>query len=222
MQRPVRPQRLPDWTTLRRERLHGDTLGIADSLTKDRVVPRLRGRFGREYVYADVCDSTQRLLPEDAPEGAVAVADEQLEGRGRLGRSWHAAPGTSVLCSVLLRPPVASERLPELSLVGGRACAAAIAAVAAVEPAIKFPNDVLIGGRKAAGILAEARDDRVVLGIGINVLQRAEELPREARTPPTSLLVETGREIDRADLLVELLARLESEYDAWIASAVRS
>jgi BirA family transcriptional regulator, biotin operon repressor / biotin---[acetyl-CoA-carboxylase] ligase len=154
-------------------------------------------------------------LPEHAPEGAVAVTDEQLAGRGRLGRRWEAPKGSSVLCSIVLRPEVDPSRLPELSLVAGRACAAALAEVASITPTVKFPNDVLFDGRKIAGILAEARDGRVVLGVGINVTQAEQDLPHRAETPPTSLLLATGRRIGRAELLVALLAHLEREYDAW-------
>src|SRR5207247_102995 len=186
---------------------------MAASLRPEDVVPRLRGRLGREYRFVERSASTQRLLGEDDPEGAVAAADEQTEGRGRLGRQWLAPAGTSLLFSVLLRPRVDPARLPELSLVAGRACAEAIAEVAGLETKVKFPNDVLVQGRKVAGILAEAAEGRVVLGIGVNVLQKPGQLPADARTPSTSLLLETGREIDRADLLVALLDHLERRYD---------
>jgi BirA family biotin operon repressor/biotin-[acetyl-CoA-carboxylase] ligase len=122
-----------------------------------------------------------------------------------------------VLCSILLTPSVETQHLPELSLVAGEACAEAISAVTALEPEIKLPNDILIGGAKAAGILAEARDDRVVLGVGINVNLARDQLPTEVDRPATSLLVESGRSVNRAELLVELLAVLERRYDDWVA-----
>ena len=171
----------------------------------------LSGRFGRVYRYEERCASTQRLLQDDDPEGAVAVAEEQTEGRGRLGRSWHAPARTSVLVSVLLRPPVEPARLPELSLVAGGAVAEAIADVTGLQPAIKFPNDVLVGGRKVAGILAESSEGRVVLGIGVNVNQTREQLPPGA----ASLLTTTGREWERADVLDGILAALEERYEQW-------
>jgi BirA family transcriptional regulator, biotin operon repressor / biotin---[acetyl-CoA-carboxylase] ligase len=189
---------------------------VPDSLEPDAVRPLLRGRFGHDYRYVEQTPSTQRLL-EDADEGAVAVAEEQTEGRGRLGRSWHAQPGTSLLASILLEPAVASERLPELTLVAGEACAEAIAAVTGLAPTIKHPNDVLVEGRKVAGILAEARDGRVVVGIGINVNARADELPTETDTPAGSLSLAAGRELSRAELLAELLLRLERRYDRWLS-----
>ena len=194
---------------------------MSESLGADTVVPRLRGRFGREYRYERVVDSTQRRLAADAPEGAVVVADEQTEGRGRLGRRWEAPAGTSLLFSLVLRPRVQPERLPELSVVAGAAVAAAIADVARIAPTLKFPNDVLIGGRKVAGVLAEAAHGRVVLGIGVNVNQAPEQLPAQPRTPATSLRLEAGREIDRGELLVAILDHLEREYDAWMEAAAR-
>jgi BirA family biotin operon repressor/biotin-[acetyl-CoA-carboxylase] ligase len=164
------------------------------------------------------CPSTQRLLPPEAPEGAIAVADEQTEGRGRLGRRWEAPAGTSILCSVQLRPAVDAAHFPELTVVGADACAEAIRAVTGLEPTLKHPNDVLIGSRKVAGILGEASEGRVVLGTGINVNVPADELPVDVQIPATSLLAETGEQVDRIELLVELLAALERRYDAWLAT----
>lgn len=189
---------------------------MADTLAPDVVVPLLRGRFGRPYRYERRCSSTQYLLEPDAPEGAVALAEEQTAGRGRLGRRWLAGPGTSVLCSVRLVPPVPPTRLPELSVVAGQACADAIARTTGLAPLVKLPNDVLLGGRKVAGILAEAREGRVTLGIGVNVNIAEEDLPRDLDTPATSLLVESGFPVDRAELLATLLEELERAYGGWI------
>jgi BirA family biotin operon repressor/biotin-[acetyl-CoA-carboxylase] ligase len=191
---------------------------VADSLAPDVVSPLLAGRFGRVYRYEERCQSTQRLVRSDDPEGAVAVAEEQSEGRGRLGRTWHAPARTSVLVSVLLRPAVESPRLPELSLIAGGAVAEAIAEVTGLEPAIKFPNDVLLGGKKVAGILAESSDGRVVLGIGVNANQTVEQLPADTQTEPTSLRVELGAPVDRATLLAAILLHVERAYDAWVAT----
>ncbi len=191
---------------------------MADSLAPDAVKPLLRGRFGHAYRYADVTPSTQRMLGIDETEGAVAVAEEQTAGRGRLGRTWQAPAGTSVLVSVLLLPDVEPARLPELSLVAGRAVAEAILEVTGVEPTIKFPNDVLIGGRKVAGILAESSEGRVVLGIGVNVNQTEQQLPTDAQTEPTSLRLELGEQVNRVQLLAAILLQLERAYDDWIAT----
>ena len=191
---------------------------MADSLRADVVVPRLRGRFGRPYRFIPSCPSTQRLLGASAPEGAVVVADEQTEGRGRLGRRWEAPAGTSLLFSLRLLPDVPPGRLPELPPLAGRAVATAVRAVCAISPDVKLPNDVLVRGRKVAGILGEASEGRVTLGIGVNVNQREDELPAAARLPPTSLRIETGGPVDRAELLVAVLEQLETAYDTWIAA----
>jgi BirA family biotin operon repressor/biotin-[acetyl-CoA-carboxylase] ligase len=191
---------------------------MADTPTREAVVPRLRGRFGHEYQFVARCPSTQRLLAPERLEGAVAVADEQTAGRGRLGREWHAPPGTSILCSIQLRPTLPPQRYPELTLVGAHAVADAIGGLTGVEPALKHPNDVLIRGRKVAGVLGEASDARVVLGVGINVNVPRDALPAEVRLPATSLLAELGGPVDRRDLLVDLLERLERRYDDWLAT----
>lgn len=188
---------------------------MEDSLAPNAVKPLLRGRFGHVYRYAEITPSTQRMLAEDTAEGAVAVAEEQTEGRGRLGRAWEAPGGTSVLVSVLLLPAVAAPRLPELSLVAGGAVAEAILEVTGIEPTIKFPNDVLIGRRKVAGILAESSEGRVVLGIGVNANQTLEQLPADAQTEPTSLRLELGEPVSRLQLLAAILLQLERAYDAW-------
>jgi BirA family biotin operon repressor/biotin-[acetyl-CoA-carboxylase] ligase len=172
---------------------------VAVALEPAVVLPRLRGRFGREYHHARETGSTQRMLPPEAEHGAVALAEHQTEGRGRLGRVWIDEAGAGLTFSVLLRPPPPVARWPELTLVAARAVAAAIGG----EAAIKDPNDVLVGERKVAGILAEA-SDRVVVGIGVNV---------GAAPWPGAGFVER----DRLELLVAILDELERGYDAWAA-----
>ena len=179
-------------------------------------MPLLRGRFGRDvYVYVPRCESTQRLLDPDAPEGAVAVTDEQLAGRGRLGRTWVAPLATAILCSVVLRPRPDESRWPELMPLAAAACCEAIAAETGLATVVKEPNDVVVAGAKVAGMLAETRDGRVVLGIGVNVNQTREQLPERPRLPATSLRAELGRELERAPLLAAILDRVERGYAAW-------
>ena len=185
-----------------------------DSLAPERVVPLLHGRFGCVYRYLESCPSTQRELLPDDPEGAVVAAGHQTEGRGRLGRTWTDTPGTSLLFSVLLLPPVPAERLPELTVLAAKAVAEAIGPGADV----KEPNDVLLGGRKVAGLLGEASESRVVLGIGVNANQAPDELPPATRLPATSLRIERGPPVDRAELLAAILAALERRYDEWLRS----
>ena len=190
-------------------------------LARERVEPLLRGRLGRPYVHEAVCETTQDLLARDAPEGAVATTDHQRAGRGRLGRSWDDQPGAALLVSVVLRPG-AGAPTAQLSLVCALSVAETVERAAALEARVKWPNDVLVEERKVAGILLEGRDDAVVCGVGINVNQLGGALPAHPRIPAASLRTLTGREHDRALVLVELLECLEARYDAWLASGLTS
>lgn len=192
---------------------------MADSLTPETVEPLLHGRFGRPYLYCETCESTQLLLERSLGEGAAAVCDTQTAGRGRLGRSWTAPAGATILCSVLLTPP--PGRAPaELSLVGGLAVAEAVEAATDLAAQIKWPNDVLLNRRKVAGILAEAVAGAIVLGVGLNVNQSRSELPAEAKVAPGSLLTADGVRRERAPILADLLLRLEQAYDLWQESGL--
>jgi BirA family biotin operon repressor/biotin-[acetyl-CoA-carboxylase] ligase len=191
-------------------------------LTADVVQPLLSGRFGRAYVWHASCASTQDLLRgSDLPEGAVAVTEHQTAGRGREGRRWEGTAGRSLLFSLLLRPTrgLSPQQLP---LVAGLAVADAVEAATDAHgvAAIKWPNDVLVGGRKVAGILLESSGGSVVCGIGINVAQAEDELPAGARLPAASLLTAVGHAPDRAELLAVLLATLERRYAAWCRSGL--
>ena len=184
-------------------------------LSSASVEPLLQGRLGRPYRFVEECVSTQRLLDPNEDEGTTVATDFQSQGRGRLGRTWETPPGRALLFSVLLHPTPPMAIWPELSLVAGEAVAAALGEQTGVAAELSHPNDVLVAGRKVAGILAEASTGRVVLGIGVNVNQPVEELPTELPKPPTSLRVETGREWPRASLLAAILLELERRYDDW-------
>jgi BirA family biotin operon repressor/biotin-[acetyl-CoA-carboxylase] ligase len=194
---------------------------VHEQLKADVVEPLLRGRLGRPYLWSASCPSTQEVLRDAAlPEGAVAVTEHQTAGRGRAGRRWEDEPGAALLLSVLLRPPATAEPPAPLSLVCALAVAEALEAAAGLGARVKWPNDVLVDGRKVAGILLDGREGAVVCGFGVNVRQSEATLPRDARTPAASLLTLTGREHDRAELLVTLLERLEARYDAWLADGL--
>ena len=188
---------------------------MSDWLSPDVVEPLLRGRLGRPYLYEAVTESTQLMLGPSLPDGAVAACEEQKAGRGRLGRRWEAPHASSILCSVLLKPPT-TRRLAELALVGGVAAADMLERALDLAVQIKWPNDVMVDRRKIAGVLAEARDGAIVIGIGINVNQGRDELPEWAG----SLRVVTGREWQRAPLLASLLADLERAYSEWLVGGL--
>ena len=170
--------------------------------------------IGHPRIHLAECESTQLLLPADAPEGAIATTDHQTAGRGRVGRHWLEPPGSSLLLSVLLRPP-AGRRPQELSLVAAVATAQAVEQATSLPAQIKWPNDVLLAGAKIAGILAELRAGAVVVGIGVNVNQTEAQLPLDTKVAAGSLRTATRREHDPESLLQLLLQRLDAAYEAW-------
>lgn len=185
------------------------------ALTEDVVTPLVRGRFAVPYLWFASCGSTQDVLRDSGlPEGAVAVTEHQTAGRGRARRRWEDRAGRSVLVSVLLRPPLGSPR-PQLSLVAGLAVADVVEALTGLPTGLKWPNDVLLGERKVAGILLEGGDDEVVCGIGINVNESEAELPIGTRLPAASLRTAAGMPFDRPEVLARVLDRLERHYDTW-------
>ncbi|MEV0581838.1 biotin--[acetyl-CoA-carboxylase] ligase [Nonomuraea sp. NPDC050310] len=157
-----------------------------------------------------------------APEGAVLVAETQYAGRGRLGRPWNAPPRSGLTFSVLLRPRVPVQRQGWLPLLFGVAAASAVRRLAELDVRLKWPNDLLVGERKLAGILAERSDGAVVVGMGLNVSLRADEIPVPGAT---SLAIETaGRTaadhertggLDRDPLLRDILREIETHYRDW-------
>jgi BirA family transcriptional regulator, biotin operon repressor / biotin---[acetyl-CoA-carboxylase] ligase len=152
-----------------------------------------------------------------APEGSVLVAESQTAGQGRLERRWVSPPRSGLTFSVLLRPHVPPLRLAWLPLLAGLAVQRAVAALGAVPAALKWPNDLLLGAhrRKVCGILAQASGTAVVLGIGLNVTNQRDELPRE---DATSLALEDVDRTDRGELLVALLERFAADYTGWRAA----
>jgi BirA family biotin operon repressor/biotin-[acetyl-CoA-carboxylase] ligase len=146
-----------------------------------------------------------------APEGAVLVAEHQRAGRGRIGRGWISPPRAGLTVSVLLRPPVPPARWGWLPLLAGVALVEAVELGAA---ALKWPNDLLVGERKCAGILVDAVGEAAVVGIGLNVTHTADELPDGA----TSLALAGARTTDREPLLRAVLDRIEHWYGAWRAA----
>jgi BirA family transcriptional regulator, biotin operon repressor / biotin---[acetyl-CoA-carboxylase] ligase len=165
-------------------------------------------------------DSTNRWLLDAARDGAaaglVAVADHQDEGRGRRGRTWESAPGDSLLVSVLLRPNAAVDRVHVVTIAAALALVDALASVVGLVADLKWPNDVLVGERKLAGLLAEADVvggdvEALVVGAGCNLAQRS--FPGELRTPATSCLLETGAAPDRDALLSAFLEAFGDRLD---------
>jgi BirA family biotin operon repressor/biotin-[acetyl-CoA-carboxylase] ligase len=179
------------------------------------------GGFWRAIEVTAVTGSTNADLlaraAGGAPEGSVLVAEAQTAGRGRMGRAWLSPPGAALMFSVLLRPvAVPPGRRGWVPLLAGVAIASAVAATAGLDARLKWPNDVLVGDRKLAGILAEQSADAIVIGAGINVSTRRDELPVETAT---SLTLEGGARAGRPELLRAVLGELERRYLAWAGGA---
>jgi len=201
--------------------------GRPDVLTAEVVGGALaRGRFGRPWHAAGEVESTndwaRALAAAGAPEGAVATAEVQLAGRGRGGRVWFSPGDWGLWMSVVLRPEASPDRTPELTLVAGLALADAVTELARVELELKWPNDLIVGGRKVAGILTEGRTfggrlASAVVGIGVNVNTPTEAFPAALGGRAGSLLGATGRPFRRSVLAARLLAALEARYRLWQA-----
>ncbi len=183
------------------------------------VIERLDTEFmGRNIVYypsvRSTMDVAKKMAQEGATEGTVIIADEQSAGRGRLGRRWLSPPGSSILLSIILRPRV--ELLPQLNMVASLAVVQGIEKVTGLKPAIKWPNDVLLSGKKVSGIIIEnvfqgSKLNSAIVGIGINVELDPSSFP-EIASIATSLSTELGKEMSRIEVLLWLLKEFEQLY----------
>jgi BirA family biotin operon repressor/biotin-[acetyl-CoA-carboxylase] ligase len=197
---------------------------VPDTLDSDAIQPRLTTHsVGRAWRYLPATGSTNdeaaAWARAGAPSGAVVVADEQTRGRGRLGRRWHSPPGESLYFSVVLRPPLPPHRVPPLTLAAGVAVAETLIGFD-LTPQLKWPNDVLVDGKKVAGILTEMSADldrvhHVVVGIGVNLNTVA--FPEELAAIATSLALARGAAVARADFAAALCARLEHWFNQFVA-----
>jgi len=164
----------------------------------------------RADLFADV-PSTNDLPPTDGESGAVVVADHQTAGRGQYGRAWLTRPGEALLMSVFLDPPAAVRRPVVLTAWAAVGVAEAVAELTGLQAAIKWPNDLLVSGKKVCGILIEQRG-LVAVGVGLNLNQSADEFAERGLPEATSLAMLTGRSFDRDAVLGVVLAKLDAEY----------
>lgn len=193
-----------------------------ERVTADEIRLGLKTKFlGMHIHYEESVDSTQkiahRLAYENASEGTVIIAEEQLSGRGRMDRPWHSPKYTGIWMSVILRPNIPPSRAPQLTLITAVAVVQAIEELTNLSPQIKWPNDILLNGKKVTGILTELQADvdrviSIIIGIGINVNQQLEDYPKELQTIATSLAIESGNKLQRAEMIKILLNKLEKLY----------
>ncbi len=196
---------------------------IPDILSAAEVKSGLQTElFGREhfYYFADI-DSTnnyaKKLAAQDYPEGTLVIAETQSAGRGRRGRTWDSKPGQGIYMSLILRPSLPLNELSRITLFIAVAIADTLRNHLGLKPGIKWPNDLLIEGRKISGILTEAVTDMdgiefIITGIGLNVNQLKEDFPEDFRHTATSVRAEMGHNVSRIPLLQDLLLQLEKRY----------
>lgn len=206
--------------------------GMGD-LTQEQLRACIRTRtLGQQLVCLEQTDSTNlradELAKKGAAHGMLVTADMQSAGRGRRGRLWQQEPGTMIAMSLILRPTLPPDAAAMLTLVAAHSTALAIEKVTGVSAYIKWPNDIVLGGKKAVGILTEmclegGRIGHIILGIGINV--GTGHFPAELADTATSLYLETGKRFRRCELAAEVLWQLEQEYEQFLTkgdlSAIR-
>ena len=194
--------------------------GVPDTIAEEEVASRLQTeRMGRQIRYFSRIDSTnqyaKRIAEEGAPDGTLIIADEQTAGKGRSGRTWVTPPAEAIAFTLLLRPKLSPDRISMVTLVMGLAVTNAVNSLYGVSAGIKWPNDVVIKGRKLCGILtemsAEVRQvNYIVIGVGINA--NLTSFPEEIREIATSLRLELGCDINRAELIACVMTEFERLY----------
>ena len=199
---------------------------LSDSDIRSGLVTR---RIGHALHLFAVVDSTNdeaaKLASRGAPDGTVVIADAQLRGRGRMGRRWESPKGTGLYLSVILKPLIPPHAAPALTLLGAVAVADAIEQTTGLSAGVKWPNDLIVRGRKVAGILGEMAAEtcclhHVVLGIGINVNQREEDFEEGLRKTASSLRIEVGHHVDRTAMVRSLCRDLDDWYDRFLSDGV--
>jgi BirA family biotin operon repressor/biotin-[acetyl-CoA-carboxylase] ligase len=199
---------------------------VPHSLSASTILPHLKTEWlGQKLTVYEEVESTQhiahRLARDGAPSGTLVIADHQTAGKGRMGRKWHSPPGTGVWMSLILRPDIPLSSTPQLTLLSSVAVLKGIHKATHVETGIKWPNDVMVGKKKVAGILTElsAETDRVnyvIIGTGINVNQTKEDYPTELSEIATSLCIEQGNPVQRNELIVQILKEWEELYEMYM------
>lgn len=192
-----------------------------DLMSRSELESRIRGTWlGKKIYYYEETGSTntqiKRLAEEEAPHGTVVMADKQTAGKGRRGRGWESPGGKNIFFSILLRPAFAPEQASMLTLIMAMAVAEGVEHVCRVKAKIKWPNDIVVDGKKICGILTELTMETdyiqyVVIGTGVNVNQ--DDIPESIKDTATSLLLLSGKKTARAPLLSEILYIFEEKYE---------
>ncbi len=203
-------------------------VAIPDRLYAEEIMYGLDTEaIGRTVYFYESVDSTNcraaALASGGAPGGALVVAEEQVGGRGRLGRGWFTPWGMGISCSLVLRPDVNPVEASSITMLTAVAAARAIERVAGISPGIKWPNDLLIGGKKICGILTEMNAEMekinfLVVGVGINVNIPSDFFPVALKETATSLFMVKNQQVSRLELLKTMLKEFEDCYQIWLKS----
>lgn len=203
---------------------------VPDILTPDLLRQQIRGSlFAKRIHHFFRTDSTNRVAMElgyaGEAEGAVVLAEEQTAGRGRAGRSWHSERATGIYLTLLLRPRISPVQAPLLTMMAGLSAHSAVQSLTGLNVDVKWPNDLMLNGKKLGGILTEMHAETtmvrfVIVGIGINVNQ--EKFPGELSGIATSLRAETGKSESRLELLARLLGEFETDYNRFLREGAKS
>lgn len=204
---------------------------IPDLVIPEQIIPNLKTKqLGRTIEYYTTCESTQIIAAdkarEGAPHGTVVIAEEQTDGRGRLDRSWNSTANKGIWMSVIIRPAISPQFAAQFTLVSAVAITQAIQEVTNLTPEIKWPNDILINGKKVTGILTELQADMdivhsIIIGIGVNVNQELSAFEESIQKTATSLKIENGEEIDRSLLVAKILYYLEKYGDLYVENSFK-
>ncbi|KIL44178.1 biotin--[acetyl-CoA-carboxylase] ligase [Jeotgalibacillus soli] len=216
-----------DGFTIESRRKKGYRLvGRSDLVTENDILLGLETeQLGRNIVFYQTLDSTQKiahqLAQESAPEGTLVIAEEQKTGRGRMSRQWYSPPGTGIWMSLLLRPELPPQKAPQFTLITSVAIVQAIEEVCGLQVQIKWPNDLLIDGKKITGILTELQADSeriysLIIGMGMNVNQKQADFPEELHEIATSLALAKGEPVSRAKLVQRVLFHIERYYKMYM------
>ncbi|AZU63127.1 biotin--[acetyl-CoA-carboxylase] ligase [Neobacillus mesonae] len=197
-----------------------------ERVSADEIMLGLTTSFiGRNIHYEESVESTQKiahkLASQGVPEGTVVIADEQRSGKGRMNRNWHSPKYTGIWMSLILKPNIPLTKAPQLTLLTAVAVVQAMEEITGLTPGIKWPNDILIDGKKVTGILTElqAEADRIhsiIIGVGINVNQKLEDFPLELQDKASSLSIQKGEQISRAELIRTIFKHFEKLYSLYL------
>jgi len=196
----------------------------SDPITADEIRQGLSSKvFGKkDIIFLNETDSTntraKELAAQGAPEGTLIIAEKQTKGRGRRGRSWFSPPGGGIYFSLILRPVISPSETPRITLMTAVVLAETLISLMKLKLRIKWPNDILVNGKKLAGILTEISTEMdavnyIVVGLGLNVNMRFEKFPQEIKENATSILIENGKRFPRVRLIQHYLKLYEKYYD---------